>query len=162
VIELSQLEADDFLNENHLQHSVGARFRYGLVSDGQLVAVACFSRLRKMHNAAGLYTSAELIRFANLLGVTVIGGLSKLLSHFINLHKPDDIMSYADKDWSLGSAYERSGFSMVDVTDPSKILVHKETLTRIFPHRLPDNTDLASYQEVYNTGNLKYILSCEY
>jgi hypothetical protein len=161
VIELSQLQADEFLNENHLQHSVGARFRYGLVSNGQLVAVACFSRLRKMHNAAGLYTSAELIRFANLLGVTVIGGFSKLLSHFINLHQPNDIMSYADKDWSLGSAYERSGFSMVDVTDPCKILVHRETLTRVFPHRLPENVDLASYQEVYNTGNLKYILPCE-
>jgi len=160
IIELSQVQVDEFLNENHLQLSVGAKFRFGLVANGQLVAVACFSRLRKMRNADGLYTSAELIRFANLLGVTVIGGFTKLLSHFINIYKPNDIMSYADKDWSIGSAYERSGFSMVEGTDPCKILVHKETLTRVFPHRLAENTDLAYYHEVYNTGNLKYILSC--
>ncbi|MBC7567761.1 MAG: hypothetical protein H7223_12455 [Pedobacter sp.] len=161
IVSLSQPEADLFLNINHLQFSVGAKYRYGLVVDNVLVAVACFSGLRKMHNGTMDYRSAELIRFANLRGVTVIGGFTKLLSHFIKRHQPNDIMSYADRDWSKGSAYERSGFILAGITPPAIILVNKNTLCRIFAHRMSDLESADHYHKIFNTGNLKYILDCE-
>ncbi|MEJ7557763.1 MAG: hypothetical protein WKF66_05600 [Pedobacter sp.] len=158
---LSQLEADAFLNENHLQYTVRLKYRYGLVLDSRLVAVAGFSALRKMHNDMDDYRSAELIRFANLQDTTVVGGFTKILAHFIKVHQPDDVMSYADRDWSLGSSYERSGFKHVETTLPSRIFVDKKTLARTFPHRLTNISSENGYFEVYNTGNLKYILACE-
>jgi hypothetical protein len=162
VLNLTQQEADVFLNQNHLQCSVGAKYRYGLVKDGTLVAVACFSRLRKMNNGIANYNSAELIRFANIQGATVIGGFTKLLSYFIKEHEPNDIMSYADRDWSRGSAYVKSGFKLVGKTPPATVLVNKQTMQRIFPHRLGIDVQITDYLKVFNLGNLKYIFSCEY
>ena len=162
VINLTQQEADVFLNQNHLQFSVGAKHKYGLLENGILVAVACFSRLRKMNNGIANYNSAELIRFANIQGTTVIGGFTKLLSHYIKSHQPNDIMSYADRDWSRGSAYERAGFILVAKTPPATVLVNKENMRRIFPHRLGSDICENDYHKVFNLGNLKYILNCEY
>ena len=158
VVSISQKEADYFLSENHLQLSVGAKHRYALVLDEQLVAVASFSGLRKMRHRGDGYKSAELIRFANLKGVTVIGGFTKLLKHFIRSHRPDDIMSYADRDWSVGKAYERSGFKLVAITDPLSILVNKISMERTLQHRLSDDDEASDYLRVFNTGNFKYVL----
>ena len=44
--------------------------------------------------------SYELIRFATLKEFVVIGGFDKLLKAFCKEHQPDDIMTYADRDWS--------------------------------------------------------------
>jgi hypothetical protein len=160
VVTITQQMADEFLNENHLQYSVGAKYRYALSANNVLVAVASFSGLRRMHNRIENYRSAELIRFANLRGTTVIGGFTKLLSHFMKCHNPNDIMSYADKDWSKGSAYEKAGFTLVETTPPAVIFVNKNTLKRTFPHRI-DHQSEDLYTTVYNTGNLKFILTRE-
>ena len=52
----------------------------------------------------------NLSRFCNKLGYNVIGGASKLLNHFIKTYKATRIVSYADKDWSIGSLYYTLGF----------------------------------------------------
>ncbi|MGY4384212.1 hypothetical protein ACVWYN_001238 [Pedobacter sp. UYP24] len=157
IISITQPQANQFLNENHLQLSVTARYKYALVIGNKIQAVACFSGLRKMKDKKLGYQSAELIRFANLTGHTVTGGFTKLLQHFIKLHAPDDIMSYADRDWSLGSAYERAGFKLAETTPSLAILVHKATMERSFPHRIEED-EIGEFVPVFNTGNLKYIL----
>lgn len=170
---ISQKQADDFLNENHIQQTAKAKYRFALDIDGQTVAVACFSNTRLMKRISDEYRSVELIRFATLHEHTVIGGFTKLLRHFINLIKPNDVMSYADRDWSLGNAYEQSGFKLAEITPPARIWVSEDKMVRIFSHRLPvaTQTKLILHQEswdagnqvngylpVFNTGNLKYIL----
>ena len=52
----------------------------------------------------------ELLRFCNKLNTNVIGGASKLLKHFIDDIKPNEIITYADKRWSIGNLYETLGF----------------------------------------------------
>lgn len=162
ILPITQKEADDFLNENHLQASAKSKYKFGLNLDGQLIAVGCFSNLRYMKGLKSGYRSAELIRFASLMGFTVIGGFSKLLKHFIQTFNPDDVMSYADRDSSLGKAYEQSGFKLADITPPAEIWLKRDTLVRFFSHRLPVNSEGSliddGYVKVYNTGNLKYIL----
>lgn len=157
VVSLTQPQADQFMNDNHLQLAVGSRYKYGLLLNGELVAAACFSSLRKMGEKGTGYRSAEIIRFANKNGYTVTGGFTKLLKHFISCHKPNDVMSYADRDWSLGAAYERAGFRLAEITPSSVILLNKLSLQRVFPHRVPE-MDLKTYTPIFNTGNLKYIL----
>ncbi len=165
VMAINQEQADVFLEVNHIQASARSKYRFALTADQEMVAVACFSSLRLMKRSrpAG-YRSAEVIRFASISGFTVTGGFSKLLKHFIAQLAPDDIMSYADRDWSNGSVYEQAGFEQVSVTPPSEIYVHPQSLIRYFPHRLPGQAGMMStdvlgqdFIKVFNTGNLKYI-----
>lgn len=169
---INQKQADDFLNKNHIQGSAKSKYKFSLDIEGQIVAVACFSNIRLMKRVAADYRSVELIRFATLKGFTVTGGFTRLLKHFIKKIDPNDVMSYADRDWSLGNAYVQSGFTLADVTPPSQIWLKKEEMIRVFPHRLPkpineqskqndENIPAANdndYMPVFNTGNLKYIL----
>lgn len=158
IFKVSQDVADEFFNDNHLQYSASARYKYALVYEGRLVAIAAFSNMRKVMRGDKLYRSAELIRFATLAGYTVTGGFTKLLKHFIDQHDPDDVMSYADRDWSLGAAYERSGFELTGIVSPAKIFIDKSSYKRYFSHRLPEDVVESRYFNIFNTGNLKYLL----
>jgi hypothetical protein len=162
VIKIGQEEADGFLEAHHLQGTAKAKYRFGLHDGKDLVAVAGFSNLRYMKKGGPVYRSAELIRFATRSGYTVTGGFTKLLKHFTELYRPHDIMSYADRDWSLGRAYEQAGFVWSEVTPPAEIWLDLVTLKRYFMHRLPfagsDGGVESRYVKIFNTGNLKYIL----
>jgi hypothetical protein len=159
VVKLNQKQADDFLVLNHIQASAKSKYKFGLVINEELVAVACFSGVRPMKHIGPEYKSIELIRFASSIGITVTGGFSKLLKHLIRLMQPDDIMSYADRDWSLGQAYDQGGFKLTDIIPPAEIWISTTHLTRYFTHRRPVATETDStYLKIFNTGNLKYIL----
>jgi len=175
VLGISQLMADEFLSLHHLQFSAKARFRYGLLYQDQLIAVATFSGKRNMRLKREGYISVELIRFATLEGITIQGGLSKLIRHMINEIAPDDVMTYADLDWSYGQGFARMGFELVFQSPPAEIWLHTKTMTRVFPHRLPDELRIVltsldpsasrtlleahGYKSIYNSGNLKFILT---
>lgn len=167
VISLNKQQADEFLSAFHIQGSALARHKYGLLYENDLVAVATFSGTRLMRQHAEEYRSAELIRFATKPGYTVTGGLTKLIRHFTSLVKTDDIMSYADRDWSLGQAYEVAGFSFHSLIPPSELWLDTCTHKRYFHHRLPKIAGPSNFAtskldcrfiKVFNTGNLKYIL----
>ena len=161
VEKISKVEAAEFLNKFHLQGTVGARYQYGLSYKNELVAVGTFSNKRKMSRKGPAYTSAELVRFATKDGITVIGGLSKLVKHYVKALAPNDLMSYADRDWSIGKGYISSGFKLIAETPPAKLYLDKDTLQRYFMHRIPNPPDSPAnphYIEIFNTGNLKYIL----
>lgn len=165
---------DDFLNTIHLYGSPTARYKYGLFDGGKLVAAASFSAGRPIERNGRLFRSFELVRFANLNGCVVTGGVGKLLSHFIKEVKPDDVMSYADLDWSSGSSYEKLGFTLDSVTTPQPFWINPTEKIRYYPHKLPKElVDLAAqqnrsieeilaekqYYRFYNSGNLKYLLA---
>jgi len=168
IMIISQLQADEFLYANHVQGTARSKYRFALSIDQTIVSVACFSNLRKMsRNHSAEYRSAEVIRFASMNGYTVTGGFTKLLKNFILEYKPNDVMSYADRDWSSGKVYEQAGFKLVSVSSPATIYVDRNSLVRYFPHRLPvslvatDEKGSAqmdhTYIKIFNTGNLKYI-----
>jgi hypothetical protein len=151
IAKITKPVADSFLIENHLQGAVTSRYKIGLFEKDQLVAVATFSALRRM-NYTNNYKSAELIRFAVKAGYSITGGLSKLISFFAATYQPNDLMTYADRDWSAGAAYIKLGFMQTAVLEP-QIYVLDENLNR----QLKKN-DQAFAHEVFNTGSLKFIL----
>jgi hypothetical protein len=144
--------ADLFLNNNHLQGAVSARYKYGLILEEELVAVATFSAARKM-NFSENYKSVELIRFAVKAGYSVTGGLSKLIAGFAADLEPQDIMTYADRDWSTGDAYHRLGFQQTGILEPQYFAL-TENLQR---YLIKDSLDTYS-EKVFNTGSLKFVL----
>nr|WP_199081623.1 hypothetical protein [Pedobacter sp. ASV19] len=161
VGKISKEDTEHFLEQYHIQGSAGGRYRYALLYNQEVVAVAVFSHKRKMKDKGEGYTSAELVRFATRDGITVIGGMTKLIKHYLRLFSPNDLMSYADRDWSVGKAYQTAGFKLVGETPPCSLYVDPVNYTRYFLHRIPEESDqkkINSYIEVFNTGNLKYVL----
>ncbi len=173
---------DAFIEENHLQVSTTAKYKYGLFlpkqyeriiktdlpsvhsirevfahSEEVLVAVASFSGGKNILRDGQAYRSFELIRFANLLNCTVVGGLDKLLQAFVKEVHPDDIMTYADRDWSDGRSYERIGFERIGATPPQAFYVNPATFERHYAERLKETAVPAEWIKVYNAGNWKFL-----
>ncbi len=139
---IDEKQARTFIDHNHIMGYAKSYLSYGLFLKNELVAVACFSKGRKMHRLPPGKYSFELIRFCNKNHFTVVGGLSKLIHHFADAHKPGDIMTYVDISWGLPSAYYSQGF-VLDSVSPSI------TIT-VIRNGLPD-------LEFLNKGNYKLI-----
>jgi hypothetical protein len=71
----------------------------------------------------------EITRFANKLNTNVVGGFSKLLKHFLNLVKPNELVTYADVRWSgvnpNNTVYNKCGFTYVELTKPNYFYVER-------------------------------------
>lgn len=152
VKKIAQPEAEFFLNENHLQGSVNSRYKFGLFLSEELVAVATFSALRKMNHTKN-YKSVELIRFAVKAGFSITGGFSKLIKNAKELLNPNDIMTYADRDWSAGAAYIKLGFEETAVLGPQYFLLDENFNRKLNKANLINNNC-----KVFNTGSIKFIL----
>ena len=125
VRRIEKAEAAAFLADAHSYGDAACRYRYGLfvkrhntLIPGTLIAVATFSNARKWQKGEKVIRSYEWPRYASLPGVRVSGGMGKLLKAFIKDVKPDDIMSYADLEWSEGAVYEQLEFVREGRKDP--------------------------------------------
>ncbi len=170
---ISITELNAFLEENHLNVATQAKYKYGLFLKDELVAVASFSRPRFIEREGKECKSFELLRFCNKRGFTVVGGLSKLLKGFVKEIQPDDIMSYADRDWSDGAGYERLGFELEAVMSPTRFWIDPKDGQRCYEKRLlmelgqgeeiKDSEAFLlekGYLPVCNAGSLKYVKHC--
>lgn len=152
VIKLHKPELMHFLQQNHLNEPANAKFKYGLMQENELVAVAVFSASCPVHRGTEIYRSHQLIRFCNKNGITVVGGLSKLIHHFIKEQSPEDIMTYADLDWSDGKGYIKIGFEKIGELPPQKFTIN-EALVRNYKEVAPSNNRVYT-----NQGSAKYLL----
>lgn len=135
VRRIEKKEAADFLEQTHSYGDAACRYRYGLflkrhtghvaeetnsqnICPGTLVAVATFSNARKWIKGEKVIRSYEWTRYASLPGLRVNGGMGKLLKAFIEDAAPDDIMSYADLEWSEGKVYGQLGFRLEGYKSP--------------------------------------------
>ncbi len=106
LVHLSDNDASDFFNINHLNGHRKANLCLGLEHHNELVAVASFNIVDD---------NCELIRFSNKLGSVVVGALSRLSKHT----KCRSIFSYADRRYSpIPSGYLSAGFKCLGVTQP--------------------------------------------
>ena len=157
-------EAAEFLSRTHSYGDAACRYRYGMylkrhtghnaeamaqgrmsVEAGTLIAVATFSNARKWNKGGKVIRSYEWTRYASLPDVRINGGMGKLLKTFIDEVHPDDIMSYADLEWSDGDVYRQLGFTLEGRKEP--VTFHIDTGTwRRFPVRpgmtVPDDSGL--------------------
>jgi hypothetical protein len=118
IKEIGSIEKDQFLKENHIQGTDKSTYKLGAFYKEKLVAVMTFSGLRKVLGSDKEDNSFELVRFASK---NVIGVGSKMLKFFIRNYKPNKIISYADKRWTLNyeNLYEKIGFRLVKITKPN-------------------------------------------
>ena len=170
VRKIDKSTAAGFLDANHSYGNAACRYRYGLflkrhtghnagsadIETGTLVAVATFSNARKWIKGDKIVRSYEWTRYASLPEVRLSGGMGKLLNAFIDEVKPDDIMSYADLEWSEGKVYETLGFELEGQKGPVNFCVDTSAWTRhaLRPdYRLPSTAALKFHT---NLGSNKY------
>ena len=145
VRRISRPEADSFLEMAHSYGGAASRYCYGLfiknirnrnirygmeIPEDSPVAVAEFSNARRWIKGDRKIRSYEWIRYASLPGMRISGGMGKILKHFISNIAPDDIMSYADLEWSDGSVYRQLGFSEDGFKDPVLFSIDRSDWTR--------------------------------
>lgn len=158
-----------FLNKNHMQGFTPSEVNYGLYYQDELVSLMTFGKSR--YDTSYDY---EILRFCNVLNTRVIGGASRLLTHFMRDYQTKSIVSYANRRWSTGTLYESIGFKKVKVLPPSyfytkdcyTLLSRYQCQKHKLPKLLKENYDpnLTEYQNMiknryrilYDCGNLKY------
>jgi len=99
-----------FLNDNHLLGETNSSIKIGLFYNNKLVSIMGFKKYKN---------GFILNRFANKKYINIIGGASKLLTHFIREFNPIKITTFADRRYSNGELYEKLGFKFIDNIKPS-------------------------------------------
>lgn len=155
VQKLTKPEVQDFLNEHHLMGYTGVQYGYGLFYNNELLAVAAFSKGRKLNRLADGERSYELVRFASKQGFSISGGLSKCLKAFIKEYRPADIMTYIDKQFYSGRGFYTIGFELHSESKPLLFFVNNNYERRLIREHNVSGTDMGYCTK--NLGNLKLV-----
>jgi hypothetical protein len=161
-----------FLSANHLQGDDIAGIRYGLFHEEELVGCATFKPPSMIKGGKPTMGSFELSRLAFKINHVVRGGAGKLLKTFIREQQPLEIITYADRRWSLGGVYKNLGFTYHHASPPSYWYVKTGTLQRLhrskfMKHRLTCTDDKLTeaqlmqklgYFRIWDCGTFKYSL----
>ncbi|MES2381138.1 MAG: hypothetical protein V4538_08860 [Bacteroidota bacterium] len=160
-------ESGLFFEENHLLGNVTGAYKIGLYYKDKLVALALFSKGRRMNRLSEDKRSFELIRYCNKCNYTVVGGLSKLINHFANEKTAGDIMTYIDKDFSDGDSFKKIGFKTIDESTPIEFIISKQDYRKYAKLNMPKPVEEAflanadNFWLIKNNGNLKMVLTFE-
>ena len=99
-IQLNKFKSFDlhklFLDNNHIQGNVNAKFKLGLYYNDELVSLMTFGSLRKNLGNKSSDNQYELLRFCNKKGFSIPGGFSRMLSHYIKTESPEEIITFAE------------------------------------------------------------------
>jgi len=106
---INKKNSDDFYNKNHIQGKSSYSINIGLLYGDELVSLMSFKKNKDNY---------ELVRFANKLNCSVIGGASKLLTHFIKNYNPINIISFSNNDYSYGDLYKILNFKIMKILKP--------------------------------------------
>ena len=88
-----------------------------------LVGVAVFGKTLMM-NESGLegFISGELVELTTLSSIRLVGGLTKFLQAYKDLHPAlHNVMTYVDKEWNSGKGFMSVGFSKIGETAPIQL-----------------------------------------
>ena len=160
-----------FLETYHIQGSDSSSIKLGAFHNNELVSVMTFSHgnISKGSTAENKLIF-ELNRFCIKSGVHIPGIASKLLSHFKNNYKWEEIYSYADRRWSQGRLYSSLGFSLEKKTSPNYWYVemgknkrHHRFNYKKRPHEPKDIPEWKLRSEeglyrIWDCGSYKFIL----
>jgi hypothetical protein len=126
---VSSREYKEFCIHNHIQGHSPTQIKLGLYHNDILVACMGFSKLRV--NLGNKLTEGkyELVRYCTLLNTNIVGGASKLLSHFEKTYTPQYLVSYSDNDYSSGNLYKSLNFQDGSFTNISYIYYENKSST---------------------------------
>ncbi len=157
VRKISNQEAKVLNNKVHLQNHRDANITYGLYYNDELVQLMSFSKTKYNKNLKD-DDSWEIIRGCPGSNNLVVGGVSKLLAHFIRDYHPSKIFSYCDFNKFDGKSYEAAGMKFIGYTGPDmKWLMPDGSVVNRKPRHHAELKQLARAQ-LFGAGSKKYVL----
>ncbi|MCQ2210830.1 MAG: DUF559 domain-containing protein [Paludibacteraceae bacterium] len=168
INEIDNKTYKSFVNENHMQGYVQAKHKYGLFYKDELVAIGSFGKSR--------YTNEyELLRYCSKHGISILGGMKKLVSNFKKSQGIECVVSYADRRFtsSFNNVYgqyvsiSKVGYKYFygsKVFDRLQLQKHKLKVNPLTKDNYSD--DLTEHEicnksniyRIYDCGQLKFIL----
>lgn len=155
VREIDDKTAAALNNAVHLQGHRRAQLTYGLYFHDELVQLMSFSQTRYNRNLKGP-GEWEIIRGCPGSNNIVVGGVSKLFSHFVKDHSPSKVFSYCDLNKFNGASYEALGMKPIGDTGPNKVWIIDGKGVPRNPSRYREYKELAE-AIVWGAGSRKYV-----
>jgi len=121
IKEINNKEKSPFLNNYHIQGNDKSNIKLGAFYNNILIGVMTFKNKRIMTknlNKGGY----ELSRFATHDNYIINGLPSKILKYFIKNYNPNNIISFADRRWTLDpydNMYTKMGFKLMNIGKPN-------------------------------------------
>lgn len=162
IKQMTALEQQAFFTETNLYGYVASKVVYGLYIQKQCVAAMSFSKKQKQWS---------IVRYSCALDTTVIGGLSKLFTHFVRTNSPATVTAHIDRSWGATKSLSKIGFVHIDNTLPSYEYFHKNNTDVLLPrqhfqkHKLPkllekfdpnltewENMQVNGYNRIWDCG----------
>jgi len=166
VEQITSDEMKTFLKEHHLQGSVVGSIKLGLKFKNELIGVMLFGKSR-FHKESII----ELLRFAVKKYTHVPGGASKLFTAAYLKYNLTKVLTYSDRDISVGGIYRELKFDYSHTTPPGYKYLNT-TNNQIYSrhqfqkHKLPSklnvfdgslseeqNMNINGYYRIYDSGN---------
>jgi len=154
--------ANIFYDKNHIQGSTTSTLHLGAYNNNILVAAMSFDNKRNInkeiiHNS----NTYDLTRFATNNNYIVIGIGGKLIKYFIENYKPNRIISFADKRWTINSNnsfYNKIGFKLIKILPPDYTYVNGKIsrYKRFHKFGFGKNSIKKRFPEVYNINKTEW------
>lgn len=163
IAEVDTKESSSFLEENHIQGKVNSSLKLGLFHNEILVSIMTFDHFE----GRNLMSDNEwnLNRFCSSRNTNVVGGASKLFEYFVKTYNPSRVISYADRDWSIGNLYYKLGFKKIGESQPDyKYLVDGQRVHKSRYKKSKTKTMLTESKyalennilKIYDCGKIKF------
>lgn len=147
---ISNKEAEEFFDVNHLGGYVSSKLAYGLFYKDELVQAELLSTPRFNKKI-----DWESTRGCSKLGYMIYGGYEKVLKHFKAEFDPKSIVSYVDFSVFRGALHEHAGFKFKNYTGPDHwYLDNENNLKRYWIVRGDKEVDLKWAAD--RDANIKY------
>lgn len=168
LVEVSKKDEKEFLEKSHIQGFTPSGICYGLEYEGELVQLMSFGkpRFNKKYDW-------ELIRSCNKLNTTVVGGASKLMSHFTK-NNSGSVICYSDRRFGEGNVYLNIGFTFKESLAPGYSYVDNkaiysrfkfqkaklEGLLKVFDESLSEEANMFAnnYRKLWDCGQNVYVI----
>lgn len=155
IREITNEEAKVLNDVVHLQGHRSAQITYGLFYRNELVQLMSFSKTHYNRNLKG-DNSWEIIRGCPGSNNIVVGGVSKLFSHFVREYDPDEVFSYCDFNKFDGKSYEAIGMKFVGYTGPDKTYLIDGVAYKRNPSKYKEYKEKAE-AVIWGAGSKKYL-----
>lgn len=168
VKSVSRSTEKEFLDKNHLQGFVPSEYAAGLYFEERLVMVLTVGKSRYSDLA-----NYEILRVCGENGITVVGGLSKLLSVLHKNYPDEKFVTYCDLAKSSGNSYKQVGMKHEKTTEPgyfwtdghvviSRYKCQKTQLAKWLSSFNPNKTERenmfdAGYRVFWDCGNSVFV-----
>lgn len=156
IRKISNQEAKSLNEQVHLQGHRNAQVTYGLFYKNELVQLMSFSKTKYNRNLKD-DNSWEIIRGCPGSNNIVVGGVSKLFTHFIRDYSPTKVFSYCDFNKFDGKSYEALGMKFIGYTGPDmKWLLQDDRVVNRSPSKHSKLKSIAKAQ-IFGSGSKKYV-----